>query len=165
MKSTFLKDLLVAAGLAILLCGFVATPAAAQGGGKVQMQDIHFFTAAFGGADGSVVATDGDGLTRVLAVGTRNRVKVIDGTKMPRLVTASWCRETTNGFLFACRAPDYPIASPTGAPTEFDCGVDVVTGDTFCGCAGAFDCLEMLAAGVCEEGTLECDDDGCTCDF
>jgi hypothetical protein len=129
------------------------------------MQDVHVFTAAFGGADGSVVATDGDGFTRVLAVGDRNPVKHTDVLRIPRRVVLSLCREAPNGSLFACRAPDYPFASPTGDPTEFDCGVDVLTGDSFCGCAGFFDCVEMIASGACEEGTLECEDDGCTCDF
>ena len=32
-----------------------------------------------------------------------------------------------------------------------------------CACAGAFDCVDMIDEGVCNEETVGCNDYGCTC--
>jgi hypothetical protein len=32
-----------------------------------------------------------------------------------------------------------------------------------CACAGALDCANMIDDGICEEGTIGCNDHGCTC--
>jgi hypothetical protein len=163
MKS-MMKRLFAVTAFALALAAGLATPANAQGAGKVSMNDIHVFAAEFGGSDGSVVATDAAGVPRVLAVGARNPVKYLDATRIPRLVAVSWCREeATTGFLYGCRAPDYPLASPSGGATEFECEID--EGGSYCSCVGALDCIEMITSGACVDGTLSCDEEVCVCEF
>jgi hypothetical protein len=159
---------------ALTLALFAPSPEAAAGSsggggaGKVSTHDISFLMAEFGAMDGSMTSTDGDGFSRVLATSGMRPVKIVTpgaaSTRLPKRFSVAWCREASNGVLFGCKAPDYPFAPPPTGETEYDCGPDMA-GNTFCGCAGLLDCVDMIVSGACVDGTLECTDDSCTCDF
>jgi hypothetical protein len=59
----------------------------------------------------------------------------------------------------------FDLKSDGKPETKYECGPDVQTGDTFCGCSSLFDCLDMFADGACEDSSAECTEDGCTCGF
>jgi hypothetical protein len=136
--------------------------AAGQGGGgagKVSMQDIHFIVGEYGLADGSVAATDGVGVTRVLAMFGREPVRISSDVRLPKKLFAGWCRETVGGRLFGCKPADFLFVDGPSGTTEYVCN------ETTCTCVGQLDCLALAADKQCT-GPLSCNGTGaCTCPY